>query len=325
LDTVVVQAAIGHRGRAWDGVVEAVQQSALSAQTSGRVASVAADIDDQVAADAVLIRLSVVEQQAAVDTARAQVRAAKAAEMEAEATHARYVALDAKHFVSRLQLDQVRAARDAAVAAHDAARAQRAQASQQVDYTVVRAPFAGVIAARLVEPGESVAPGQPLMSIYSPDAMRIEVRVPQSEAAAIRAVNQAMIVLADGREIEATSVIVFPAADPATHSVSVRVTLPELTEAPRPGVTAQVVFPIGGDRPAVFVPRDALVQRGELSGVYVLDDARLALRQLRLGRVRGDDVEVLSGLNNGDQVATDPVAALQALVAQRRSLAADHE
>jgi RND family efflux transporter MFP subunit len=306
-------------GRAWDGVVEAVQQAELSAQTSGRVSAVDADLNDRVAAGQVLLRLTAVEQQAGATTARAQLRAAEAGAAEAQASYARYAALAAKQFVSRLQLDQARAARDAAVAGRDAARAQLAQAGQQAEYTVVRAPFAGIVSARLVEPGESIAPGQALLSMYAPGALRIEVQVPQTDADAIRAANRAQVLLADGRNVAAAAVTVFPAADPATHSVGVRVLLPELPGAPQPGMTAKVLFPIAGGGVLPRIPRSALVQRGEVSGVYVIAGQRISLRQLRLGQRLGEQVEVLAGLKPGETIAADPVAALQALSAQRQA------
>ena len=326
LDTVTVAAGGTAPGRTWDGVVEAVRQADLSAQTSGRVTTVSADVNDRVAAGAVLLRMTAVEQLAGASTARAQLRAAEARAAEAEANYKRYAALGAQKFVSRLQLDQVRAARDAATAGRDAARAQLSQAAQQADYTVVRAPFAGIVSARGVEPGESIVPGQALMSVYAPDALRIEVQVPQSEAAAIRAANRARVVLADGRSFAAAAVTVFPAADPATHSVAVRITLPDLADAPQPGATAKLEFPIGGNEALLQIPRSAVVQRGEISGVYVIAGTRLTLRQLRLGQRVGDKIEVLAGLNNGETIAADPVAALQALAAQRQAaVGADHE
>lgn len=325
LETFTVRADGGERGRAWDGVVEAVRQADLSAQTAGRVTTVAVDVNDRVAAGDVLLRLTAVEQQAGADAARAQLRAAEASAAEAEANYARYAALSAKQYVSRLQLDQAKAARDAAVAARDAARAQLAQAGQVADYTVVRAPFAGIVSARRVEPGESIVPGQALMSVYAPGALRIEVQVPQTDADAIRAANRARVLLADGRSLDAAAVVVFPAADPATHSVGVRIQLPDLPDAPQPGVTAKVLFPIGGDQGGPMIPRAAVAQRGEVSGVYVLADNRLGLRQLRLGQTIGDRVEVLAGLKPGDVVATDPVAAVQALAAQRKAMGAAHE
>lgn len=317
LETYTVAPASAGRGQAWDGVVEAVQQADLSAQTNGRVAQIAVDVDDKVAAGQVLLRLTAVEQQAGADAARAQLRAAEASAVEAQANYARYAALGDKQFVSRLQLDQAKAARDAAIASRDSARAVLSQAGQQADYTVVRAPFAGILSARQVEPGESIVPGQPLLSVYAPGALRIQVQVPQSSADAIRTTARASILLPDGRKLEADSVTVFPAADPATHSVAVRVQLPAIEPAPRPGVTAKVLFPVGGERAGLLVPKAAVVQRGELSAAYVIADGHLTLRQLRLGQDLGDRVEVLAGLKPGDAVARDPVAAGQALAAQR--------
>lgn len=323
LDTHVVQAGGDANGRSWDGVVQAVQQATLTAQTTGRVARVDVDVNDRVAAGEVLLRLSAVEQQAGANTARAQLRATEAAANEAEASYRRYVALAPGQYVSRAQIDQTRAARDSAVAARDAARAQLAQAGQQADYTVVRAPFAGVVSARRVEPGESVTPGQALMSVYAPGALRIEVQVPQSEAEAIRGANRARVVLGEGSSVDAAAVTVFPSADPATHSVAVRIILPDLPRAPRPGATAKVVFPIGsvGETPVLRIPSRALVQRGEVSGVYVLEANRIALRQVRVGRHGADGVEIIAGLKPGEKIATDPVAAIRALAAQRKAMA----
>lgn len=325
LATFTVGAAGAPVGRAWDGVVEAVEQAELAAQTSGRVALVAVDVGDRVRAGDVLLRLSAVEQQAGADTARAQLRAAEAAVLEAEASYRRFASLAGGQYVSRAQLDQSRAARDSAVAARDAARAQLAQAGQQAAYTVVRAPFAGVVDARKVEPGESVAPGQPLLSMHAPGALRIEVQVPQSEADAIRVAARATVILADGRNLQASQVIVHPAADPLTHSVGVRVALPAVAPAPTPGMTAKVVFPIAAGSATVSIPASALVQRGELSAVYVIEGDGIVLRQLRLGAREGDRVEVLAGLRHGETVAADPVAALQALAARRDAAGARDE
>jgi RND family efflux transporter MFP subunit len=319
LETLTVHASGGDRGRAWDGVVEAIRQADLSAQTAGRVTLVAVDVNDRVVAGEILLRLTAVEQQAGADAARAQLRAAEASAVEAEANYTRYAALGEKQYVSRLQLDQAKAARDAAVAARDAARAQLAQAGQQADYTVVRAPFAGVVSARRVEPGESIVPGQALLSVYAPGDLRIEVQVPQSEVEAIRVAGKAKVFLADGRAVDAASTIVFPAADPATHSVGVRVLLPEMQDAPQPGVTAKVIFPIAGRGGSLLIPRSAVAQRGEVGGVYVLAGNALSLRQLRLGQTLGDQVEVLAGLKEGETIAADPVAAVQALTAQRKA------
>ncbi|MET7141063.1 efflux RND transporter periplasmic adaptor subunit [Xanthomonas sp. PPL139] len=269
--------------------------------------------------------MSAVEQRAGVDSARAQLRAAMAGAGEAEASYRRYAALADAQYVSRAQLDQARATRDAARAARAAAEAQLAQAQQPAAYTVVRAPFAGVISARQVQPGEAVAAGQALLSLYVPGSQRIEVQVPQSDAAGVRAAPRARVLLDDGRTLQVPQVTVFPTADPRSHSVTVRVPLPALQPAPAPGTTAKVDFPLAAGDAAeatpLSIPRSALLQRGELSAAYVLADGRLVLRQLRIGRRDAQRVEVLAGLRAGERVARDPVAAGQALVAQRRALA----
>lgn len=328
--TFAVAAVDGVPGRGWDGVVEAVRSADLAAQTGGRIIAVEADVNDRVAAGAVLLRISAVEQQAGANTARAQVRAAEAAAAEAEQNYRRFAALANGQFVSRAQIDQARAARDAAAAARDAARAQLAQAAQQAEYTVVRAPFAGVVASREVEPGETVAPGQPLMRVYAPRELRIEVAVPQTRAEAIRRDPRATVLLPGGREVAPAEVIVFPAADAASHSVDVRVRLPDLDPLPAPGTTAKVVFDAdaqGGPtgHSPVRIPASAVAQRGELSAVYVKQGDRLLLRQLRLGARIGEQVEVISGLRAGDVVARDPVAAMQALAAQRKAAEGGHD
>ena len=122
--TFEVAAGSGLPGRGWDGVVEAVRRADLSAQTSGRVATIQVDVNDRVKAGDVLLRITAVEQDAGANTARAQLRAAEASAAEAEQTYRRYAALAGNQYVSKLQLDQARATRDAAVAARDAARAQ---------------------------------------------------------------------------------------------------------------------------------------------------------------------------------------------------------
>lgn len=318
IDTFVARGGADAEGRAWDGTVEAVREAVLSAQTGGRVTAVDVDVNDRVAAGQVLLRLTVVEQQAGVDAARAQLRAAEASAVEAERQYQRFASLARDKYVSGAQLDQARAARDAANAARDAARAQVSAAGQNADYTTVRAPYAGIVAARRVEPGETVGPGQPLLTVYAPEDLRIEVRVPQSAADAIRAKPQARVLFDDGRSVEARAVVVYPAADPASHSVPVRVALPRIeTGAPAPGATAKVVFPIAGGEGGVRIPDAAVARRGELTAVYVVKDGRVLLRQVRLGARNGETVDVLAGLVPGEVVARDPAEALRMLAAAR--------
>lgn len=325
LATLTVSAGGEGGGVPWDGVVQAVEQSVLSAQTSGRVVALPADVGQRVAKDSILLRLTGEEQAAAANTARAQLRAAEAQLADAAARFRRAQELIGGQLISRDEFDRVRAAHDSGVAARDAAAAQLAQAGQQLGYTVVRAPYAGVVASRHVESGETVVPGQPLFTLYAPGALRIEVQVPQADAAAIRREGAAKVLLPDGRLVKAASLVVFPAADPLAHSTRVRVLLPALDSAPLPGQAAKVYFAAAAAPQGIWLPAAAVVERGELSAAYVVREDGVLLRQLRLGRRAGDRVEVLAGLAPGERVATDPVAALGALREQQGRVAANRE
>jgi RND family efflux transporter MFP subunit len=297
------------RERSWDGVVEAVHQATLSAQTGGRVLELPYDVNDYVEAGEVVVRFTDVEQQSGQRRAQANLSAAQAAFNEAEADFRRISEVFGRQLVSRAQYDQSVARRDSARAQLDAARAAVREAGELVDYTVVRAPYSGILTERFVEVGETVGPGQPLVAGLSLDRLRVQVEVPQSDIAAIRRHGRAWVVLGDGRRVEAEQVIVFPYADPLTHSFRVRLELPEADTGLQPGMTAKVAFMLDrGER--LGIPVSALVQRSEVTAVYVVDDAgRVVLRQIRPGHRFNDQVEVLAGLSDGERIAADPLAA----------------
>lgn len=328
LVTLVVQPVEARREQLWDGVVEAVNQATITAQTSARVKELPLDVGDSVSRDDVLVRFTDVEQQSAQRSAAATVMSARAAYDEAKASWKRMDALWQRRAVTRAQLDEAVARRDASQAALAAAQAGLLSAEQQAEYTVVRAPFDGVVMRRFVEVGEAVQSGppapQPLIAIASLDNLRVDVAVPQSAVTAIRRFHAAAVLAGVGDEgrIAAARIIVFPYADPDSHTFRVRVELPRGTQGFYPGMTVKVAFTVGSAK-RLLVPVSALVQRGEVSGVYVVgSDRSVLLRQLRLGHRYGAAVEVLSGLAAGERVATDPVAAalyLAALQAQEKA------
>ena len=327
LASQVIHAGDASREQTWDGVVEAVNQVTLTAQTNARVLALPHDVNDVVPAGAVLVRFTDVEQRSSRDAALAQLASARASYGDAQASFERFSALLPKGYVSKSDMDSVRARRDAAKAALDAAQAQLAQAKQSVDYTEVRAPYAGVITRRFVHVGEAVQSGppspQPLIAMESLDALRVSVQVPQNSVDAIRAAKSATII-ADGHRVPARDITVFPYADPATHTFTVRVEVPGQDSGLRPGTSVKVAFPVG-DTKQLLVPASALVRRGELIGVYVIGDHGVSLRQLRVGDQVGDHVQVLAGLDDGETIATDPVAALNFLAQQRAKDASGHE
>lgn len=327
LASQVVRAGAAAREQTWDGVVEAVNQVTLTAQTNARVLALPYDVNDVVPAGAVLVRFTDVEQKSIRDAALAQIASARASYTDAQVSYERFAALLPKGYVSKADMDRVRAQRDAAKAALDAAQAQLAQARQNVDYTEIRAPYAGVITRRYVHVGEAVQAGppspQPLIAMESLDALRVAVQVPQTVVDAIRAAKTASI-LADGRRVPVQHITVFPYADPATHTFTVRAEVAGADSGLVPGMSVKVAFPTGEAR-QLLVPGTALVWRGELVGVYVIGEHGVALRQLRVGDTVGNRMQVLAGLDDGETIATDPVAALDYLSTQRAKGASGDE
>jgi RND family efflux transporter MFP subunit len=216
--------------------------------------------------------------------------------------------------VAKARYDQARANLDAARARLESARAGVASADEQLDYTVVRAPYAGIVSERHVEVGEMVRPGEPLMSGLSLQSLRVSVDVPQSMIEPIRRIGKARIYVGE-QEIEGVRLTFFPIADPVSNTFRVRVDLPEGAVTLYPGMFVKAGFVIG-ETERLLIPEQAIVTRSELTAVYVVDGNDVQLRQVRTGRQYGDQVEVLAGLADGERVALDPLQA--GLIARER-------
>lgn len=298
LETIAVSAVTGEGERVFDGLVEAVQQATLAAQTSGRIVALERDVDATVRRGDVIMRIAAVEQKAALDRA-------EAAAVEARARHERIRELRDKRLVAQADLDRATADRDATEATLAAAR-------EQFGYTEVRAPFAGVVTARYVDVGEAVNPGQLLTAVADLGALRVNVDVPQGLADAIRALGVARI-HAGERVLDSAKLTVFPAAASGSNTVRVRIDLEPGVPDLYPGMFVKAGFRSTGPA-ALRVPASVIVQRSEVTAVYVVsDDGAVRLRQVRLGRRLGDEYEVLAGLSAGERVAADPVAATLAV------------
>jgi RND family efflux transporter MFP subunit len=316
LETITVAYEVAPRERVWDGTVEAVNRATVSAETSGRVAAILYDVDDFVEAGAVIMRFTDTEQRAALGRAEAAAQEAEARFAEADSEHRRIAAMYENGTVAKARYDQAKANFDAAVARLEAARAGVTGAKEQLDYTVVRAPYAGIVSERHVEVGELVRPGEPLMSGLSLEQLRVAVDVPQSMIDPIRKIGKAQVYAGD-RAIPAETLTFYPIADAAANTFRVRVNLPSGSATLYPGTFVKVGFVVG-ETERLLVPLRAVVHRSELTAVYVVgaDDA-VTLRQIRAGRAYGERVEVLAGLERGERVAVDPVAAGAALRARR--------
>lgn len=294
-----------------EATVEAVRQSTISAQVAGRITAVNFDVGDHVKAGQVIVRIDPSELAQAAAGSRAQLAQADAMLANAKANYDRQLQLFQQKFISQAALDKATAEYRAAKAGAAAARAGAGQTATVRSYTVLAAPFTGVVMARHVEVGEMAAPGKPLMTGFDPSDLRVVANIPQYKLAEIQKSAKVSVEIPSlGKWFQAKGVTVLPSADTATHSIKVRIDLPENLTGVIPGIYARVYFATGEVRKLV-IPYSAVLRRSEITGVYIVDaKSRVSLRQVRLGEptVRGE-VEVLAGLNPGETIALDPIKA----------------
>lgn len=310
LATVVVESVQAPRETVFDGVIEAVNQATVAAQTGGRVVELPFDVGDYVKQGEMIVRLTGTEQKAQAGGAAAALSEAGARQSEAKLQYDRAADLFARGVVARAALDRARADLDSASARVEAARNALTQAREQSGYTVVRAPYSGIVVKRHVEVGETVSAGRPLMSGLSLEHLRAVVEIPQQHIGPLRKHRKARVILPDGSPVEAAELRIPPSADPATHTFRVLVTLPPGEHGVFPGTLVKIGF-VSAEEQRLLLPASALVLRGEVTAVYVVaEKARIALRYLRTGTPASDNrVPVLSGLSAGERVALDPIAA----------------
>jgi RND family efflux transporter MFP subunit len=303
------------------GTVHAAQTSQLASQMMGNIVEIRVHEGDRVRRGQVLAVIDEAQPRAAVDRATA---AGSAAEQElaaadsdlalAESTLKRYQSLYDKKSVSPQEFDEVKARYQGAVARRDMARAGQAQAKAALAqarttfaYTRILAPFDGIITEKKADPGTLASPGLPIFTVEGLTRFRLEAAVNEDDLRYVRIGQPAPVVVDALGDAELKGIVaqIVPAADPGSRSFLVKIDVPADPKL-RSGLFGRAMFS-RGMRSSLLIPQTAVVQRGQLQGVYVLDSGRIAnLRYVTLGKISGTDVEVLAGLQGGEQLVAKP-------------------
>lgn len=283
---------------ATEGTVQARHRAEISTRMMARVADVPVEIGTLVRAGQTLIRLGMDDIAANRAKAEAAVTVATAARDEAARMAVRMDTLHAEDVVSRVQRDQARLGLTQAESQLAMAEATLREVETAAGYARIPAPFDGVVVARRVDPGDLAAPGMPLLVVESGGAREVVLTVSPELAAGLRDGATVEVTTRDGRRTDGVIRAVAGGADPETRTVEVRVAVP--ADWPT-GVSATALIPAGMRR-AVTIPAGAVVRRGQLTGVRVVAGDAVTLRWVRLGRAVGDRIEVLSGLEAGEQI-----------------------
>lgn len=295
------------------GVVGPVAEATLSTKLMGSITEVLVHEGDVVRAGQPLLRLDARDlsaQRARVEAGQVE---AQAVLNEARLHVERMRALFADDAAPRAQLDAAETGYERAQAGVSGARASAAELAAVASYAEVRAPFAGTIVRRMVDPGSFAAPGAPLLVVQ--DARRLRITVTASpDAVSGLAPGAAVTAVVEGQAVPATVEGVVPAAA-GLFEVNAIVDN-SLGRLPAAGA-ATLALP-QATRTNVVVPLRAVRRQGDLTGVLLLRDDGTLTRWVRLGAVAGDSVEVVSGLQDGDRILV-PAAATGELPASAAS------
>ncbi|HEX6045247.1 MAG TPA: efflux RND transporter periplasmic adaptor subunit [Pyrinomonadaceae bacterium] len=255
--------------------------------------------------------------------------AARANESLAKSTFQRYEKLFERRSVSPQEFDEVRARYEVAKAESeqadrmvqataarqslmkariDQAKADIANARVYVGYSRIAAPIDGMVVSKQADVGYMATPGAPLLTIENSSRYQLHASVEESRLGTIRLNDQVRVVFEALANTELTGSVeeIAPAADPATRSYIVKITLPNAGEIHlRSGLYGKARF-VTGQRKILSVPQTAITEQGQLVGVYVVDQSGVArLRLVKTGRTFGDRVELLSGLNEGEEIVSE--------------------
>jgi len=272
--------------------VVAVQTASLATRGSGTVEAVPVDVGSFVRAGQVVVRLEGSGAESAVASAEAQA-------VVARRTFERMTNLERDGAATKQELDQAEAALRTAEARLDEAVAAR-------DYFILRAPFDGTVTARMADPGDLAVPGRPILVLSASGGVKVEADVP---ASMVDRVDEGEPIVVEsperGGRWVATVRRVVPVIDLASHRFRIEATFDGPGSLPAAGSFVRIELPAPGES-SLWVPVDALVRRGQLTGVFVVVDGSARLRWIRVGRRAADAVEALSGVNEGDSIVRRP-------------------
>lgn len=286
------------------GTVQAQRKTTVSSRILATITDIPVRAGDAVRRGDVLVRLDAADLASRREEAQRAIEATTATQRRTQADLQRARQLVAKGVMSRAEFDQVEAAARVADAEMAGASEVQQRARINLEYATIVSPVDGRVVDRLAEPGDTATPGAPLMALYDPTALRVEVAVRESLVHQL-ALGQAIQIQIDSETIEGVVDEIVPQAEPGSRTFLVKVGL-AYREGLFTGTFARVLLP-AGERLRWLVPASAVQNVGQLDFVYVAADGRAERRMVTLGMTTADGhVEVLSGVRPGEQVVFSP-------------------
>jgi len=286
------------------GTVKAKTTSLVASRTMGTITSLKVKEGDRVLAGQVLATVDDSDLVQRVRAAEKGVEAAKQQKALADITYQRYKNLHDEKALTGQELDQVETQKKVADTEYERAQAMHQEARVHQGFTRVTAPVSGVVIEKKADLGSTAVPGMPLFTIEDTSGYRIEANLDEKFAGRVKQGMEARAVIeALGRELKGIITEVVPSVDPMTRTFLVKIAVNG--EGLRNGFYGKVSIPVG-KKDALLVSKKAIVEKGQLTGVYVVGaDSIVTYRLIRAGKAYGDKVEVLSGLSPNERIIID--------------------
>lgn len=297
----LVQGTASHR---FSGTVTSDRTINISTKVMGRITQLDLEEGDFVRKGEVLVRIKDDNLQAQKGQVESSLMEANAALQNAETNYNRMKNLYEQESATRKELDDISTEYEMAKARGQSLESRLREIEDMIDYTLLTAPFDGYVVSRMASEGDMAGPGQSIITFEQEDVMKLKVTVPESEISLFNLNDTVSVDIkaAGYNHTKGTVANINQSGSRGSRQFSVEIMLPELPEdsGVKSGMFAEIGLATDKER-AIAVPQSAIIERGQLTGIYTLNDqSEVVLRWVRLGDASGDKVEVLSGLSEGE-------------------------
>ncbi|PKQ61601.1 hypothetical protein BZG02_15555 [Labilibaculum filiforme] len=290
----------------FSGKLEAETHSNLSTRIMGQIAKIKVETGQKVIKDQVLVEIHAKDIQAKKAQLKANKLEAEAAYTNAKKDYDRFTVLFEQKSASQKEMDDVSTQYNMAKARLEAVNEMGVEVEEMLRYTSIKAPYNGVITRKYMNEGDLASPGMPLVAIEKQGEFMVMARIPESEIAKIKQNDPVFVKISALGDVKIDGFVseVNPSSQYTGNQFEAKIVLKPTNEQKGnlySGMYANVLLEKGG-MPSVMIPKSVLIHKGQLTGIYAVSQSQTAmLRWIRTGKTIGDQVEILSGLSDGEK------------------------
>jgi RND family efflux transporter MFP subunit len=288
------------------GTVRAKTISVISSRVMGTVTALMVQEGDRVNAGEILMTIDDRDMAERVKAADKALEAARLNKSLADTTYKRYREIYDERALTQQEMDQVETQKKVAEAEYERAKAMLSEAQVSHGFARITAPTAGVVTEKRIDRGSMATPGTPLLTIEDISSFRVDLHIDERLSGKLKVGMPVDIIIdSTGQQIKGKITELVPSVDSMSRTFMAKVDISGT--GLKSGLYAKVKIPVG-IKEAIVVPRGALVEKGQLTGVYAVDGKGVVTyRLVRIGKEYDNNLEVLSGINPNDKIIIDGV------------------